>query len=78
MSIVWVIGLQNSSCVLSKMQQYKDEERECTHCNQKLPLIRTESALVELVSRPSVADGSTVPPSSAAIRTESAVVDLLS
>ena len=30
-----------AGCVLSAMRQYRDEERACTRCNQKLPLIRT-------------------------------------
>ena len=32
-----------AGCVLSAMRQYRDEERECTRCNQKLPLIRTRT-----------------------------------
>ena len=42
-----------AGCVLSTMQQYRDEERACTRCNQKLPLIM-EAALntaVDLVSQ---------------------------
>ena len=32
-----------AGCVLIAMRQYRDEERECTRCNQKLPLLRTRT-----------------------------------
>ena len=39
-----------AGCVLSTMQQYRDEERACTRCNQKLPLAALNTA-VDLVSQ---------------------------